>query len=433
MDDGFPEHEKVAGLSDAAFRVHVTALCWCARRETDGRVPDAVARRLGASPKIREELRRAGLWDPGEGASHIHDYLEYNLSKAQLDEQREIAARRSVLRSDPEVMRALKARDRNRCRYCDAHVDWANRRGRTGGTYDHVIPISKGGTDSVDNIVVCCRLCNSRKGCRTPTESGMVLLPIPTGSLPVVPRSPVPVPGPDPVTQNKILTAAASQRPGSLPRAQGSGSAAAAAADKVIEELLQEKSEQKREPTTQVRPKTPEKPAPAPQKPRLPGNLEEALRVPICERAELITSGKVAAQWLEPQKWPEVVGVEAELAAGEGRKPLPLGSYDRDNGVRAVVELYAIGFMPGDVKRVARKLPSEAWWRSGEGKRGLATLSPEVMRRALAAGSDDGGLLERVKADERARLRRGEPESGAMPIAGVVGDVLGKLVAGGGA
>ncbi len=31
-------------------------------------------------------------------------------------------------------------------------------------TADHIVPRSKGGTDRLDNIVICCRDCNKEKG-----------------------------------------------------------------------------------------------------------------------------------------------------------------------------------------------------------------------------------------------------------------------------
>jgi 5-methylcytosine-specific restriction endonuclease McrA len=61
-------------------------------------------------------------------------------------------------------------RDRNRCQYC-------------GGTFaqrrlnlDHVVPLSRGGASSWENVVCACIECNSRKGCRTPDEAGMRLV-----------------------------------------------------------------------------------------------------------------------------------------------------------------------------------------------------------------------------------------------------------------
>ena len=33
-------------------------------------------------------------------------------------------------------------------------------------TYDHVVPVSKGGRNTWDNVVTCCTYCNSKKGDR---------------------------------------------------------------------------------------------------------------------------------------------------------------------------------------------------------------------------------------------------------------------------
>ena len=51
-------------------------------------------------------------------------------------------------------------RDYNTCHYC----------GLEATTVDHLIPISKGGTDEASNMVACCTQCNSSKRDRmTPT------------------------------------------------------------------------------------------------------------------------------------------------------------------------------------------------------------------------------------------------------------------------
>ena len=47
------------------------------------------------------------------------------------------------------------------CTYCEKRVqNWATSNG------DHVVPMSRGGYDLVENIVPCCRSCNSSKGNR---------------------------------------------------------------------------------------------------------------------------------------------------------------------------------------------------------------------------------------------------------------------------
>jgi len=60
-------------------------------------------------------------------------------------------------------------RDNSTCQYCGATP------GRAGLTLDHVMPRSRGGLTTWDNIVVACRACNMRKGGRTPEEANMVL------------------------------------------------------------------------------------------------------------------------------------------------------------------------------------------------------------------------------------------------------------------
>lgn len=69
-------------------------------------------------------------------------------------------------------------RDNHRCQYC----------GRTGVplTVDHVIPKSKGGEDTWENLVCACVQCNNRKGDRTPEEAGMKLLRKPMRPNPIL-------------------------------------------------------------------------------------------------------------------------------------------------------------------------------------------------------------------------------------------------------
>ena len=62
------------------------------------------------------------------------------------------------------------ARDRYRCQYC-------GRRGTAFDlTLDHILPKSRGGRTLAENLVTACRVCNNRKGDRTPEEARMPLL-----------------------------------------------------------------------------------------------------------------------------------------------------------------------------------------------------------------------------------------------------------------
>ncbi|HRK34625.1 MAG TPA: HNH endonuclease [Candidatus Hydrogenedentes bacterium] len=61
-------------------------------------------------------------------------------------------------------------RDKGTCQYCGKHFS----RGQL--TIDHVMPQSRGGGDSWENLVLACLHCNVKKGNRTPDEANMPLL-----------------------------------------------------------------------------------------------------------------------------------------------------------------------------------------------------------------------------------------------------------------
>ena len=67
----------------------------------------------------------------------------------------------------------IYARDGYRCQYC------ASKCSIDELTYDHVVPRSRGGRTTWDNIVSCCYDCNATKANRTPTEARMKLLSTP--------------------------------------------------------------------------------------------------------------------------------------------------------------------------------------------------------------------------------------------------------------
>ena len=68
-------------------------------------------------------------------------------------------------RAVPVSRRGVLRRDDSRCAYCGVHA----------ATIDHVMPRSRGGKDSWENLVACCLRCNNVKGDRTPQEMGWKL------------------------------------------------------------------------------------------------------------------------------------------------------------------------------------------------------------------------------------------------------------------
>src|SRR5437763_10841229 len=73
--------------------------------------------------------------------------------------------------------RAVFARDDWTCQYCGS---------RSNLTVDHIVPRSKGGGSSWDNIVASCAPCNRRKGNSLPRQVGMRLLKQPRTPSPHV-------------------------------------------------------------------------------------------------------------------------------------------------------------------------------------------------------------------------------------------------------
>jgi len=60
----------------------------------------------------------------------------------------------------------IMKRDRHICQYCGVKSDL---------TLDHVMPKSRGGKDTWENLVTACNKCNVKKGNRTPDEAKMPL------------------------------------------------------------------------------------------------------------------------------------------------------------------------------------------------------------------------------------------------------------------
>ena len=65
----------------------------------------------------------------------------------------------------------LFARDRYRCQFCGRSI--VELKPRESLTRDHLVPLSRGGTNDWTNVVTACSPCNTRKGNKLPAEIGM--------------------------------------------------------------------------------------------------------------------------------------------------------------------------------------------------------------------------------------------------------------------
>jgi len=74
----------------------------------------------------------------------------------------------------PVTRREVLRRDNHQCQYCGSKHNL---------TLDHVLPRSRGGTHTWDNVVTACEKCNQYKADRTPEEARLVLPKKPTSPM----------------------------------------------------------------------------------------------------------------------------------------------------------------------------------------------------------------------------------------------------------
>lgn len=117
FDDQFPIHRKVRGLSDGAYRLHSEAIFWCSRNTTDGFVGTEDVSELATARrphKYLPELEARGIWHRSDQACHsdscpgsqadrptetgwfLHDYFDYQPTKAKVEADRKAKAARQA-------------------------------------------------------------------------------------------------------------------------------------------------------------------------------------------------------------------------------------------------------------------------------------------------------------------------------------------------
>lgn len=187
--DTLPDHPKVLRAakalrldSDALVGKLLRLWTWALSNREDGVLSDldaGVLHRImnygGKADKLLAALTEVRLLDAlPDGRYAIHDWDEHvGLYRERKEAQREFARRKNALYGDMRLIKRVRERDGDTCQYCGKTVNWKDRRGPDGGTYNRIDPE---GETVLENLCVCCRACGVAKGNRTPEEAGMRLL-----------------------------------------------------------------------------------------------------------------------------------------------------------------------------------------------------------------------------------------------------------------
>ena len=132
----------------------------------------------GRTERLLGLAKKAGYLKPAKKAGQRvwllidePDFI-HMITKAERDwnaQQRADAA-------NPQLIVPVRLRDGDACRYCGMVVNWRDRRGGRGGTYDHREPATAATTET---LVVACKSCNSGRRDRADADERYPLRPAP--------------------------------------------------------------------------------------------------------------------------------------------------------------------------------------------------------------------------------------------------------------
>lgn len=146
LDERFPRKQTIRPLSDRAFRLHISSVCWSAEHQTAGVIRCEELRFICHARNPRgaaRELVTAQLWETRPDGT-------YRIRPGSFSINREPSY-------GPGQRERIYERDGHRCVECGSEEDL---------TLDHIHPRSLAGSDRDDNLRALCRPCNSRKGAR---------------------------------------------------------------------------------------------------------------------------------------------------------------------------------------------------------------------------------------------------------------------------
>lgn len=146
----------VRGFADRCYE-------WSAEHLTDHFVSAGAIYTLGGpeGELLAREAKAAGYFTTRATRDGERGWLmvaDENFIHIRLKEEVEWERQQRNDTRNPDITMPVRLRDGDGCRYCGCIVQWSNRRGARGATYDHREP---GKPATVETLVIACRSCNS--------------------------------------------------------------------------------------------------------------------------------------------------------------------------------------------------------------------------------------------------------------------------------
>lgn len=94
FDDRMFGNEKLIECGGNSFKLWAFSVSFANNQQTDGFIKRSVLRVLGGTKRSANELVKLGLWDEVDGGWMIHDYLDFQPSKAQIKASQQATAER---------------------------------------------------------------------------------------------------------------------------------------------------------------------------------------------------------------------------------------------------------------------------------------------------------------------------------------------------
>jgi 5-methylcytosine-specific restriction endonuclease McrA len=134
------------------------------RRNREKRIAYSARWRLDNPEKAAASRKREYENNKELAKQRAHDWVQANPERVKLRTARRRAAQKNAPGhfTEDDLVRQFE-KQQGKCFYC--HEDL-----QVGGTIDHYVPLSKGGTNYPSNIVLACWPCNNRKRAKFPSE-----------------------------------------------------------------------------------------------------------------------------------------------------------------------------------------------------------------------------------------------------------------------